>query len=148
MSVSKQRSECTVAERKRTTSDAILSVGLDPGAIDYRNHPGLDQATMTARIEAGEAVLRAAGFDIVSCQVPADPDEAETKVRDVAVAGPFKVAMIGAGVRMVPEHTLLFERLVNVIMEISPGVAFCFNTSPETTIDALRRWVTPTAHPH
>jgi hypothetical protein len=47
--------------------------------------------------------------------------------------------MIGAGVRMAPEHTALFERLVNVINEVSPGVTFCFNTTPDTTIDALRR---------
>jgi hypothetical protein len=36
---------------------------------------------------------------------------------------------------------VLFERLVNLINEISPGIAFCFNTSPETTVDAMRRWV-------
>jgi len=35
--------------------------------------------------------------------------------------------MIGAGVRMVPEHTELFERLVNVINEVAPGISFCFN---------------------
>jgi hypothetical protein len=124
-------------------SNRILSVGLHPSAIDYGRYPGLDQATMTARIEAGEAALREAGLDFVSCPVPAAPDEAAKKVRDCAAAGPFRLAMIGAGVRMAPEHTLLFERLLNVINEISPGVTFCFNTSPETTIDALRRWVTP-----
>jgi hypothetical protein len=26
-----------------------------------------------------------------------------------------------------------------VLVEIAPGIRFCFNTSPETTIDALRR---------
>jgi hypothetical protein len=50
-------------------------------------------------------------------------------------------------VRMVPEHTELFERLVNVINEVAPGISFCFNTSPESTIEALRRWVTPTEVP-
>jgi hypothetical protein len=51
--------------------------------------------------------------------------------------------MIGAGVRLAAEHTLLFERLVNVVVELVPGIRWCFNTSPETTIDALRRWVEP-----
>lgn len=51
--------------------------------------------------------------------------------------------MIGGGVRMLPEHTLLFERLVNVLLEASPGIRLCFNSSPETTIDALRRWIEP-----
>lgn len=117
----------------------VLSIGLHPNAVDYAKHPGLDEATLTARIEAGEGKLRAAGFDFVSCQVPADPDEAELKLRDCARSGAFDVAMIGAGLRAAPEHTLLFERLVNVLGDVSPGIVFCFNTSPEDTVDALRR---------
>ncbi|GAA4661304.1 hypothetical protein [Amycolatopsis dongchuanensis] len=121
----------------------ILSLGLHPSAVDYSRYPGLDEERLTARIAAGEAALREAGFDIVPCQVPADPGEAETKVRECVAATPVRVAMIGAGLRMAPEHTLLFERLVNLLTQLVPGIAFCFNTSPETTIDALRRWVRP-----
>ncbi|MFC4125484.1 hypothetical protein [Nocardia rhizosphaerae] len=124
-------------------SDTVLSIGLHPGAVDYRRYPQLDEATLTARITAGEAALREAGFDIVTCQVPADPDAAEVVLRDCVAGREFGVAMIGAGVRMAPEHTLLFERLINVATALAPGIRFCFNTSPETTIDALRRWVRP-----
>ncbi|WP_446225931.1 hypothetical protein ACTWPB_13165 [Nocardia sp. IBHARD005] len=127
----------------QNSSQTVLSIGLHPSAVDYSNYPNLDEATLTARIEAGESALRAAGFDIVSCQLPADPDAAEAKLRECAAGGTFRVAMIGAGVRMAPEHTLLFERLVNVAADLSPGIRFCFNTSPESTIDALRRWVEP-----
>jgi hypothetical protein len=121
----------------------ILSLGLHPSAIDYSRYPGLDEATLTARIAAGEADLHEAGFDIVPCQVSADPDEAEKKIRECVAANPVGVVMIGAGLRMAPEHTLLFERLVNLLNQLVPGIVFCFNTSPETTIDALRRWVHP-----
>jgi hypothetical protein len=148
--VSSLRTENTVGEHDPATSDTpitILSVGLHPSAIDYDRHPGLDEATMTARIDAGDAALRAAGFDFVACRVPATPDDAEAVVRDCASSRPFGVVMIGAGVRMAPEHTELFERLVNVINEVAPGISFCFNTSPESTIEALRRWVTPTEAP-
>ena len=123
--------------------DTVLSIGLHPSALDYSRHPDLDEPTLTSRIEAGEAAIRAAGFDLVSCQVPASPEEAEAGLRACADGHRFRVAMIGAGIRMTPEHTLLFERLVNVVTEIAPGVRFCFNTSPETTLDALRRWVRP-----
>jgi hypothetical protein len=119
----------------------ILSLGLHPSAIDYSRYPGLDQETLTARIAAGEAALRAEGFDIVPCQVSADPDEAERKVRECVADHPLRVVMIGAGLRMAPEHTLLFERLVNLLNRLVPGIVFCFNTSPETTVDALRRAV-------
>ncbi len=130
-------------ELRDSSNATVLSIGLAPSAIDYSRYPDLDEATFTARIEAGENALRAAGFDLVSCQVPADPDAAEAKLRESAAGSSFRVAMIGAGVRMAPEHTLLFERLVNVVTEIDPGIRLCFNTSPETTIDALRRWVQP-----
>ncbi|WP_175647761.1 hypothetical protein [Streptomyces cyaneochromogenes] len=49
--------------------------------------------------------------------------------------------MIGGGVRMLPENTLLFERLVNVLTEEAPGIRLCFNTTPEDTVEALRRWI-------
>lgn len=117
----------------------ILTIGLHPSAIDYTDHPGLDEATLTARIEQGEAALRAAGLDTTVCLIPADPDTAEQTVRDHLTDGPFGVAMIGAGVRMAPEHTLLFERLVNLLITTSPGIRLCFNTTPETTLDAIHR---------
>ncbi|MFE3319880.1 hypothetical protein [Nocardia sp. NPDC059195] len=129
-----------MAQRNTNT---VLSIGLHPSAVDYSNYPQLDEATLTARIAAGESALREAGFDIVSCQLPADPDAAEAALRECAAGGEFRVAMIGAGVRMAPEHTLLFERLINVASDLAPGIRFCFNTSPETTVDALRRWVQP-----
>ncbi|MEV4187063.1 hypothetical protein AB0J28_37115 [Streptosporangium canum] len=119
----------------------ILTIGLHPAAIDYTKHPGLDEATLTARIEQGHAALRAAGFDAVSCLIGSDPDAAEKTIRERLSEGPFSVVMIGGGVRMAPEHTLLFERLINVLVATTPGIRFCFNTSPETTIDAIRRWV-------
>lgn len=121
----------------------VLSIGLHPSALDYSRYPGLDEATLTARIQAGEAALYEAGFDIVSCQLPADPDAAVAKLRECAAGRTIRAAMIGAGIRMAPEHTLLFERLVNTLTDLAPGIRFCFNTSPETTIDALRRWIQP-----
>src|SRR5690606_27660275 len=109
--------------------------------LDYSRYPGLDEATLTARIDAAEAALRAAGFDIVSCRLPSQPDGAEQGLRRRAASGTFRIAMIGAGMRLAAGHTLLFERLVNPLGDIAPGIRFCFNTSPETAIDALRRWV-------
>lgn len=124
--------------------DTVLTLGLHPSAVDFSNYPGLTEEVLTARIAAGEAALREAGFDIVPCQIPTDPDEAERKVRECVAARPVQVVMIGAGLRMAAEHTPLFEQVVNLLNELVPGIVFCFNTSPETTIDALRRRARPT----
>ncbi|WP_326595259.1 hypothetical protein [Streptomyces sp. NBC_01803] len=102
---------------------------------------GLDEAVLTARIEAGNAALREAGFDAVPCLIDTSPDRAEATVREHLQEHAFGLAMIGGGVRMLPENTLLFERLVNVLSDAAPGIRLCFNTAPENTVEALRRWI-------
>ncbi|KUM80163.1 hypothetical protein [Streptomyces curacoi] len=120
----------------------VLSIGLHPRALDYSRMPdGVDEAGLTARIEAANAALREAGFDAVPCLIDASADSAEAAVREHLQEHAFGLAMIGGGVRMMPEHTLLFERLVNVLTETAPGIRLCFNTTPEDTVEALRRWV-------
>ncbi|MDQ0676865.1 hypothetical protein QFZ30_000247 [Arthrobacter pascens] len=125
------------------TGDTVLSLGLHPSAVDLSQHPELTQEMLEARIEAGEAAIREAGYDIVPCLVTSDLDQAEKSVRECLAVRPVQVVMIGAGLRMAGEHTLLFERVLNLLNELVPGVVFCFNTSPETTLDALRRWARP-----
>lgn len=81
-----------------------------------------DEAILTARIEAGIAALREAGFDAVPCLIDTSPDRAEATVRELLQEHAFGLAVIGAGLRMVPENTLLFERLVNLLTEEAPGI--------------------------
>ncbi|MDX2526331.1 hypothetical protein [Streptomyces europaeiscabiei] len=120
----------------------ILSIGLHPGVLDYSRMPdGLDEAEFTTRIAAANAALREAGFNTVSCLIDTSPDRAEATVRRYLHEHTFSLAMIGGGVRMLPENTLLFERLVNVLSEAAPGIRLCFNTAPENTVEALGRWV-------
>nr|WSW65542.1 hypothetical protein OG461_04715 [Streptomyces sp. NBC_00995] len=120
----------------------VLSIGVHRRALDHGRMPdGIDEAAFTARVEAGDAALRASGFDVVACLIDTSADHAEATVREHLRAHAFGLAMIGGGVRTMPANTLLFERLVNVLTEVSPGIRLCFNTAPENTVDALRRWI-------
>ncbi|MEV0300146.1 hypothetical protein [Streptomyces prasinus] len=120
----------------------VLSIGLHPSTLDYRRMPaGVDEAAFTARVKAADAALRTAGFDVVPCLIDTSPDRAAAAVREQLRKHTFGLAMIGGGVRLLPENTLLFERLVNVLTEEAPGVRLCFNTSPENTVEALGRWI-------
>ena len=122
----------------------ILMIGIHARALDYSKlPPGLDEATMTERIEAGFGATVAAGFDAVSCLIGTSPDEAEAEIRAAFGRDRFGLVLIGGGIRMIKEYTELFERIVNVCNTESPGITFCFNTSPETSLDALRRHVQP-----
>lgn len=122
----------------------MISIGLHPQALDFSTLPdGVDEASLTARIERGNAALRDAGFEVTLCQVDASPEVAEEQIRAHLQDAQFGLAMIGGGIRMVPEHTELFERIINVLHEVSPGIRLCFNTAPDNTVDALRRWIAP-----
>ncbi|GCB51686.1 hypothetical protein SNL152K_9042 [Streptomyces sp. NL15-2K] len=120
----------------------MLSIGLHPSAFDYSRMPeGLDEAVLTARIKAANAALRESGFDAVPCLIDTSLDRAEATVREHLQEHVYGLAMIGGAIRMAPENTLLFERLVNVLTETAPGIRLCFNTAPENTVEALRRWI-------
>ncbi|WP_418155198.1 hypothetical protein [Actinoalloteichus caeruleus] len=118
----------------------VLSVGLRPDAVDLSGHPDLDHEALAARIASGQEALRREGIDNTTCLVSADPEEAERRVREEVAGRHFDLVVIGGGVRLDPEQTVLFERILNLLIDLVPGVRFCFNTSPETTLDAIRRW--------
>lgn len=46
---------------------------------------------------------------------------------------------IGSGLRTSHDYTAVFERVVNTVARHCPGVPQCFNDSPETTLEAVRR---------
>lgn len=116
----------------------VLLIGLAPDAVDLTDAP-IDLPTLKARIAAGDAAVAAAGYDAVSCLVGTEPAEAETVVRDRLADGSWDAVMIGAGIRALPTHTELYERIVNAVHEMAPNARFAFNTAPDTTLDALER---------
>jgi hypothetical protein len=133
-----------VVESTLAADTRVITIGLHPRVIDYSAMPdGVDETSLTERIERGNAALREAGFDVALCQVDTAPDAAEEQVRTQLRGRQFGLALIGGGIRMIPEHTELFERIVNVLLEVSPGIRLCFNTAPDNSIDALRRWIAP-----
>jgi hypothetical protein len=122
----------------------VISIGLHPRVLDFSTLPDdVDEASLTARIERGNTALRDAGFEVALCQVDTSPDAAEEQVRAHLQDAEFGLAMIGGGIRMIPEHTELFERIVDVLHQVSPGIRLCFNTAPDNTVDALNRWIAP-----
>ncbi len=112
---------------------------MDPSVIDFSPWPGQDADALRARIATAEEALRGEGWDVTPCLVPDDPDTAEEVVRGVLSDRHFDVIEVGSGLRTSHEYTVVFERVINAIASIQPGVPLCFNDSPETTLDAVRR---------
>ncbi|MFE9444410.1 hypothetical protein ACFYO2_36730 [Streptomyces sp. NPDC006602] len=96
---------------------------------------------LAAQIERGWADLQAAGIDGEMCEIGMDVDEAEAELRRKFDGRSFGVALIGGGIRNVPENTVLFERIVNVLIDLQPGIRLSFNTHPNNALEALQRWL-------
>ena len=120
-------------------SPRVLQIGIDPAVVDFSPWPGQDADGLRARLDDAVAALRSAGFDVTVCLLPDNAAAAESAVGDVCTGSAFDVVEIGSGLRTSHEYTLVFERVVNTVAALQPGVPICFNDSPETTIDAVRR---------
>lgn len=121
----------------------ILTVGLDPAVVDFSRMPapGLTAAKLTAALDAVKADLAAAGYEARMLLIDTG-ETAEAAVQAALEQGDYDCIMIGAGVRVAPDHFLLFEKLINLVHRHAPAsVKICFNTHPTDTLEAVRRWL-------
>ena len=128
-----------------TARKSVLLVGLEPTLIDfsapdYAAFPGLDAAKVLAALQADEARLNSLGYDAQMCLTDFGAT-AESVVFDHLGRKRFDCVLIGAGVRTIGKHFLLFEKLINVVHQHAPQARLCFNTRPDDTAAAVQRWV-------
>jgi hypothetical protein len=117
----------------------VLALGLDPVFVNPKSIAGLSPALVRAFIDSQLDRIRASGYEVESCLVDLG-ETAEATVAERLRARSFDCVLIGAGLRG-SEQLQLFERLLNVVHALAPAAKICFNTSPEDSADAVRRWV-------
>jgi hypothetical protein len=120
----------------------VLLIGLDPRALDDTILPGMDKEKVSATLKAEEEKLNGLGYQAAWCLTDLG-ETAEAVVLERLGAKKFDCILIGAGVRSIPAHFLLFERLINLVHAHAPQAKLCFNTKPDDTVEAVRRWVLP-----
>ncbi|HUC66370.1 MAG TPA: hypothetical protein VMA53_13115 [Stellaceae bacterium] len=123
----------------------VLIVGLEPSLIDFSDPayaPGRNAAAVRAGLETDEAHLNALGYDAELCLIDFG-ETAEMVLRHRLGQKSFDCILIGAGVRLAPQNTLLLEKLVNIAHTDAPQAKLCFNTKPTDTAEAVQRWVPP-----
>lgn len=118
----------------------VLLIGLDPALVDFSSAPRWDAGQVRAAGSMAHERLAALGCEVQSCLIDLG-DTAETVIADVLSRHDFDCIMIGAGVRALPEHTLLFEKIINLIHRHAPSAKLCFNTNPADTVEAVQRWL-------
>ena len=117
----------------------VVLIGWNPELVDYSNWPDLTPERLTAALAADKNKLNELGYEANLLFI----DYAETAfgvVKNALDQGSYDFVLIGAGVRTVPEHFIVFERLVNAVHESAPKAKICFNTNPGDTAEAVQRW--------
>ena len=127
------------------TRNSVLIIGLDPALIDFSaagfaSFPGLNAEKVRAGTNAELERLKALGYDAHLCLTDFG-DTAEAEVLARLKEQQFDCIAIGAGIRVIPDHFILFEKLINVLHEHAPQAKICFNTNPTDTSAAVQRWV-------
>lgn len=119
---------------------SVLLVGLIPERANLSSFPGLTVEKLKAGLNATIEELRALGFEASFCGIEPEAEPAEATVTAELARLTPGIVIIGAGVRAVPEHLLLFERLINLVHRQAPQARIGFNTRPEDTVQAAQRW--------
>lgn len=122
------------------TGKRVLLIGVDPTLVNFR--PSSTRTVETIRAAGTDANerLAALGYEVHTCIVDLGKT-AEAVVLQTVSQNQFDCIMIGAGVRAMIEHTLLFEKIINILQEHAPTAKLCFNTNPSDTVEAVLRWV-------
>jgi hypothetical protein len=118
----------------------VLLVGLDPDIVKAPT-PEFTAAKVRAAVAADVAQLEALGYSVKALYVD-DGKTAEAVFTHALTTEKYDCIMIGAGLRVVPQHLLLFEKLINVVHGHAPAATkLCFSSNPSDTAAAVKRWV-------
>ena len=120
----------------------VLGLGIDPKLIDVNlaTTSGWDASRVQAAAQDAIRRLMDLGYEVQTCFVDFG-ETAERVVSDILSREKFDCIMVGAGVRILPQHTVLFEKIINTIhQKAPPSTKICFNTNPSDTVEAVLRW--------
>jgi hypothetical protein len=120
------------------TKKKVLLIGIDPQLIE---HPaGWDANRVQTVLQDANKRLMELGYEVQSCLVDLG-ETAESVVSDKLSKEKFDCIMVGAGIRALPQHTILFEKIINTVhQKAPPSSKTCFNTNPDDTVEAVLRW--------
>jgi len=123
---------------------SVLLIGFDPKFIPY-NAPeyvreGWEAEDTSTGVYQIEQDLLNAGYNAQSQLI----DQGETAIKvttETLKSRQWDIVCIGAGVRKGPRSAfVLFEKLINLVKDLAPQAKICFNESPRSTVDAVKRW--------
>jgi hypothetical protein len=118
----------------------VVLIGWDPDVVDYAKWPGLTPEKLRTALEGDCKKLNSLGYEADWLFIE-NADTAYDVVANALTLKPYDCVLIGAGVRLDPDHFQIFERLVNAVHRHAIHASICFNTNPSDTAEAVQRWI-------
>ncbi len=112
----------------------IIQVGLPH---DYHTFSPETQQTVKEALFLSTTSMIAAGYDFHTFKVT--PEEGVEDYIAYLRSNQVDGVIIGAGIRLLKEMTVLLEDLVNATKDTAPTAKIMFITSPEATVEAAQR---------
>ncbi|KAL8292867.1 hypothetical protein RQP46_000561 [Phenoliferia psychrophenolica] len=125
----------------------VLCIGLPDGHPAIDSHPlaqgpGVDKAQLHAKLkvqlQAMEKSFDGTPYEFEVFYTGPDADFEERYLAKLKEKK-WKALVVGFGVRGHPGLTEFFEEVVNMAHKEVPGVVFCFNTSPDSSLASVQR---------
>lgn len=113
-------------------------IGLPPEHPSTKEvDPNITPEIIKQGVEKSKQAITAAGYFVQDFYV--GPNDSLDGLKKELESRSWDGVMIGFGVRGNPKHTVFFEALVNLAKDSAPSAKLLFNSSPQTTMDALQR---------
>jgi hypothetical protein len=122
---------------------SVLIIGEDPGLIDFSAPgapPGMDADKVLRGLNGSRDRLEHAGHD-ARILLTKDAETVEAQVSEALRDHHYDVIVIGAGLRILAPMAEQFELLMNVLHEQAPQAKLAFNSQPDDSDTAARRWL-------
>jgi hypothetical protein len=120
---------------------SVLIVGETPEKVDFSDPAvpeGTTPETIRAGLEASLDELRSAGrrADLVYLD---DMVSAPAQMAEALGCASYDVIVVGAGLRIIPKQTEMFEVVMNIIRQAAPAATLAFNLKPDDSAAAAER---------
>jgi hypothetical protein len=124
-------------------NQSVLIIGEDPNFIDF-SAPGMPPDMSAKKVMDGlngsRDRLEASGY-AASILLTRNAETVEAEVSQKLRDDHYDVVVIGAGLRVLAPMAEQFEKLMNVLHRQAPGARLAFNTQPDDSDVAARRWL-------
>lgn len=123
-----------------------LIIGEDPRFVDFSDPaipPGMTAEKVLAGLKEARDALVTEGWSAEILLTDMAPDAAARAVAERLATRRFDVVSVGAGLRIVPKQTVLFEAVMNAVHAGAPAARLAFSTRPGDTAEAIKRAAGP-----